>query len=169
MCWPLYCSSLYYVNRSLLNTLCVIYPSGSLSWNVSWPMSFEVLKDPYLFWSSFFEGLFEWMFLVSNHMLSSSFSPCGFCFFLSNYLFIASFAISINFVASSQLLCNPIKKFSSFGNFICTVRFSFCIGILLLLANLFSCPANSWHSVSGIFQLLGWFIWSIYLFEDDML
>ena len=124
-CWPLNCSSLHCVNRSSLNILCIIYPSRSSSWNASWLISFEILKGLYLFWSSFFEGLFKWIFLASSHMLSSAFNLCGFYLFLSNYLFTASFAISIDFIASSQLLCNPIRKSSNFGNFVYTVRFLF--------------------------------------------
>ena len=99
ICWLLNCGSLYFVNKSLLNTLWIIYPSRNSSWNISWPIFFEILKSPYLFWSSFFESLFEWIFFASNHILSPAFNPCGFLLFLLNCLFIASFAISINFFA----------------------------------------------------------------------
>ena len=85
-------------------------------------MSFEILKDPYLFWFSFFEGLFEWMFLASNHMLSFPFSLCGFCLFLSDCFFMTFCANSIDFMTSSQLCCNPVRNS---GNSICTVRLSF--------------------------------------------
>ena len=88
-------------------------------------MSFEILKDLYLFWSSFFEGHFEWIFLASSHMLSPIFNPCGFLLFLSNYFFIASFAISINTLALFQLLCNLFRKLFSFGNSIFIVMFLF--------------------------------------------
>ena len=125
MCYPGKWGFLYLVSRSSLNTLWIIYSSGSSSWNASWLMFFEILQDLYLFWSSFFEGWFEWIFLASNHMLFPAFNPCEFCLFLSNYLFIASFTISIDFVAFSQLYCSPIRNSSNFGNSVCTVRFSF--------------------------------------------
>ena len=125
MCCSWNWGSLQYVNKSLLNTLWIIYPFESSSWNTSWPMSFEILKGPYLFWSSFFEGLFEWIFLASNHILSSSFSPCRFYLFLSNCFFIISCVNSINFVAFSQLLCNPIRNSSNFRNSICTIKLPF--------------------------------------------
>ena len=123
--WPLNCGFLHHVNKSLLNILCIIHPFRSSSWNTLWSISFEILKDLYLFWSGFFEGLFKWIFSYSSHMLSPVFSHCEFYFFLSDHLFINSFAISIDFIASSQLLCSLIRNSSSFGNYICTVRFSF--------------------------------------------
>ena len=119
------CDSLHHVNKSSLNTLCIIHPSGSSIWNAPCPMSLRILKGLYLFWSSFFEGLFKWIFLASSHTLSSAFSPCEFYLFLSNCLFIASFAISINFIASSQLLCNSMRNSSSFGNFVYTIKLPF--------------------------------------------
>ena len=122
---PLNCSSLYYVSRSSLNILWIIHPSRSSSWNTLWLISFKILKGLYLFWLSFFEGLFKWIFLVSSHTLSPVFNSCRFCLFLSNCLFIAYFAISIDFVASFQLLYNTIRNSSSFGNSICTVKFLF--------------------------------------------
>ena len=125
MCWLLNCGSLYYINRSSLNILWIIHPSRCSSWNASWPMFFEILKGPYFFRLSFFEDLFEWIFLASNHTLYPAFNPCRFLFFLSNCLFITSFAISIDFIASSQLFCNPIRKSSRFGNSVCTTRFPF--------------------------------------------
>ena len=112
-------------NRSSLNTLCIIHLSESSSWNTPWLMFFEILKSLYLFYSSFFKGLFKWIFLASSHTLSPVFSSCRFYLFLLNCLFIASFAISIDFVASSQLLCSPIMNSSSFGNSVYTVKFSF--------------------------------------------
>ena len=125
MCWPLNYGYLHHINRSLLNTLWIIYSFGSSSWNASWLISFEILKDLYLFWLSFFKHLFEWIFLDFSHILSPTLSPYEFCLFLSNCFFIASFAIFIDFVASSQLLCNPMRKSSSFSNSICTVIFPF--------------------------------------------
>jgi len=89
ICCSLKCGSLHHVNRSLLNMLWITHSSGNSSWNTSWPMSFEILKGLYLLWSSFFEGWFEWILFASNYMLSSSFNPCKFCLFLSNYFFIA--------------------------------------------------------------------------------
>ena len=131
---PMNWGSLHNVSRSSLNTLWIIHPSESSSWNTPWPIFFEILKSLYLFWSSFFEGLFKWIFLASSHTLSSAFSPWGFLLFLSNYLFIVSFATSINLIASSQLLYNPIRKSSSFGNFVCTIKspFHVCLPKLIL-------------------------------------
>ena len=88
-------------------------------------MSFEILKSPYLFWSSFFEGLFKWMFLASNYTLSPFFNLYRFHLFLLNYFFIISCANSINFMASSQLLCSSVKNSSNFGNSVYTVRLPF--------------------------------------------
>ena len=67
-------ATLHLVSRSLLNMLCIIYPFGSSSWNASKPMFFEILKSPYPFWFSFFEGWFKWIFLFSSHMLSPTFN-----------------------------------------------------------------------------------------------
>jgi len=97
--------------------LWIIYSSDSFNWNTSWLIFFMILKGLYLFWSSFFEGQFEWIFLASNHILSP-FNPCGFCLFLSNYFFIAFFAIPIDFFATSQLLYSTSRKSSRFGNYI---------------------------------------------------
>ena len=143
--------------------LCIIYFSGSSSWNAPWPMFFEILKGSYLFWSSFFEGLFKWIFLASNHILSLAFSPCRFYLFLSNCLFIASFAISIDLEAFLQLLCNLIKNSSSFGNSVYTIRFSFyeCLpklslnGVYLVAACFLSLYCNS-AAVSQSVQLSCW-------------
>ena len=125
MCCPLKCGFLHLVSRSSLNTLWIIHPSRSLSWNTPRPMSFEILKDLYLFWSSFFKGLFKWIFLLSNHTLSPTFNPWGFLYFLSNCFFIVSYAASIAFVAFSQLLFNPIRNSSNLGISVCTSKFSF--------------------------------------------
>ena len=124
-CCPLNCSSLHLVSSSSLNTLCIIHSSGSSSWNTSRPMFFEILKSLYLFWFSFFEDLFEWIFLLSSHILSPTFNPWGFLLFLSNYFFIFFCTSFINFVTSSQLLCDFIRNSSSLGISICILRFSF--------------------------------------------
>jgi len=76
MCCPLNWSSLHHVSRSLLNMLYITHPSGNFSWNTSCPMSFVISNDLYLFWFSFFEGYFNWMFFAFNHILSSCFYPC---------------------------------------------------------------------------------------------
>ena len=88
-------------------------------------MFFEILKDLYLFWSNFFEDHFKWIFLASSHILSPTFNPCEFLLFLFNYFFIASFAISINILALSQLLYNLFRKLFSFGNSVLIVMFLF--------------------------------------------
>ena len=82
---------------------------------------FVISKDLYLFWSSFFEDCFNWMFLPSNHMFSC-FNSWVFYLFMSNYFFMASFAISIDIFATSQLLCSSSKKVPSFGNSVFIVR-----------------------------------------------
>ena len=151
-CWlycSLNCSSLHLVSRSLLNTLCIIHPSGSSSWNASRPISFEILKGPYLFWSNFFKDLFKWIFLFSSHMLSPIFNLWEFLHFLSNCFFILFWATSINFVASSQLLCNPIRNSSNFRNSICATRLPFhgCLPKLSL---------NGVHPVATYFLSLYW-------------
>ena len=125
MCFSSNLDSLHHINKSSLNILWIIHSSGSSSWNTPWLMSFEILKGLYLFWSSFFEGLFEWIFFASNYTLSLTFSLWGFLFFLSNCFFITSCIASIDFVASSQLLCNPVRNSSNFGNSVCTIKLPF--------------------------------------------
>ena len=125
MCCSLKYGFLHFVSRSSLNTLWIIHPSGSSSWNTPYPMIFEIIKSLYLFWSNFFEGLFEWIFLAPNHMLSPTFSPCRFLLFLSNCVFITSYATSINFIAFSQLFCNSIKNSSNIRISVHTLRFFF--------------------------------------------
>ena len=88
LCWPLNFGSLHCVRRSSLNILWIAHLSGSSSWNAFKPISFKILKGLYHFWSSFFEGRFDWIFLFSNHMLSPTFSSWGFLLFLLNCLFI---------------------------------------------------------------------------------
>ena len=115
-------SSLYHVSRSLLNMLWIAHLSSSFSWNVSWPIFFVILKDPYLFWFSFLESHVEWIFLAPSHTLLSSFKSCRFHLFLSNYFFIASFTTFIDFFTAFQLLCSLSRKFFSFSNFVFTIR-----------------------------------------------
>ena len=110
LCYPLNFGSMHHVRRSLLNMLWIAHPSRSSSWNNPEPMSFEILKGPYHFWSNFFEGQFNWIFLFSNHILSPTFNPWGFHFFLSNYFFIFFYTSSIDFVACSQLFCNSARN-----------------------------------------------------------
>ena len=124
-CCSLNCGLLHLVSRSLLNMLCIIHPSGSSSWNAPKLMSLEILKGLYLFWCSFFESLFKWIFLFSNHTLSPIFNSWGFLCFLSNYFFVVSYAVSIDFVASFQLLCRPVRNSSNLENSVCTMRLPF--------------------------------------------
>ena len=125
MCCSLKCGSLHLVSRSSLNMLWIIHPSRSSSWNTFRPMFFEILKDLYLFWSSFFKGLFKWIFLFSNHMLSPTFNPWGFLCFLLNCFFIISCTAFIDFVVLSQLSYRLVRKSSNFGNSVCTTRLPF--------------------------------------------
>ena len=117
-------SSLHHVSRSLLNMLWLAHLSSSFSWNVSWPIFFVILKDPYHFWFSFLESYFEWIFLAPSHTLLSSFKSCGFHLFLSNYFFIASFATFIDFFTAltSLLLFNFFAV--SQGSFLAVVILS---------------------------------------------
>ena len=112
-------------------------------------MSFEILKGLYLFWSSFFEGHFECIFLASSHILSLNFKPYGFLLFLLNCFFMASFAIFINILALFQLLCNPSKESFSFSNSIFIIKSPFykCLPKLSLNG---ICP------VTAYFLLLYW-------------
>ena len=147
MCCSWNWGSLHHVNKSLLNILWIIYPSGSSSWNTPWPMSFEILKDLYLFWSSFFKSLFKWIFFASNHTLSPIFSPWEFLLFLSNYFFMTSCATFINFIAFFQLLYNPVRVSSNFRNSVCTVKLSFhrC------------CPKLSSNGVCSVAENFPWY------------
>ena len=85
----------------IVSSISIIVVLACSSWNIPWPISFEILKGPYLFWSNFFEGQFEWIFLLSSHMLFPTFNPWGFLLFLLNCFFIFFWASSIDFVASS--------------------------------------------------------------------
>ena len=118
------------------------YWSYMLFFELQFPTSCQqvfIKNIMYLFWSSFFKGLFEWIFLLSSHILSPTFNPWGFLLFLSNCFFMAPCAISIDFIASSQLLCNPIRNSSSFGNSVCTIRLPFH-GYLPQLSSNGVCP-----------------------------
>jgi len=101
MCCLLNWGFLHRVSKSSLNMLWIAYSSGNFSWNAPWPMFFVTLEDLYLFWSSFLESHFDWIFLASSHILSPGFSSYEFCLFLSNCFFMAFFAISINFFTAS--------------------------------------------------------------------
>ena len=125
MCCPLKHDFLHHVSRSSLNILWIIHLSGSSSWNTSWSISFEILKDPYIFWFSFFKGQFKWMYLVFNHMLFPTFNPWGFLLFLLNCLFIASLAIFIDFFAAPQLPCSSLRNFSNFDISVFIIRSPF--------------------------------------------
>ena len=74
-CCSLNFGSTHCVSRSSLKTLWIIHPSRSSSSNASNSMSFKILNGPYLLLSSFFEGQFEWIFLLSSHTLSLTFNP----------------------------------------------------------------------------------------------
>ena len=103
----------------------IAHPSRSFNWNAFKPMSFEILNGPYLFWSSFFESQFDWIFLFFNHTLFLAFNPWGFFLFLSNCLFIFFWASFINFVACSQLFCSSMRNSSNLVNSVCTTRSPF--------------------------------------------
>ena len=103
----------------------IAHSSGSSRWNAPKPMFFEIIKSSYHFWSSFFEGQFDWIFLFSNHMLSPTFNPWEFHLFLLNCFFIFFCASSIDFVACSQFFCNPARNSSNFENSIDTMRLPF--------------------------------------------
>ena len=125
MCYPWNFGSTYRVRRSLLKKLWIIHPSGSSSSNAPDPISFEILNGPYLLLSSFFEGWFDWIFLFSNHTWSLIFNSWGFLLFLLNYFFIFLCASSIALVTCSQLLCNLLRKSSTYGMSVFTMRLPF--------------------------------------------
>ena len=149
MCCSLNCSSLHLVSKSSLNTLYIIYSSESSSWKASRLIFFEILKDLYLFWSNFFQGLFTWIFLFSSHTLSPTFNSREFLHFLSNCFFILFWATSINFMASFQLLYSPIRNSSNFRNSVCATRLPFhrCLPKL---------SSNGVHPVATCFLSLYW-------------
>ena len=125
LCCPLNFGLMHHVRRSLLNMLWIAHPFGSSSWNAPEPMSFEILKILYHFWSNFFESQFDWIFLFFNHMLSPTFNSWGFHLLLLNCFFIFFYASSIDFVACSQLFYNPVRNSSNLGNSDCTTRSPF--------------------------------------------
>ena len=101
------------------------YPSRSSSLYAPCPISSMIVKSPYLFWSSFFESLFNWIFLASSHTCSSFLSSCNCLLFLSYCLFMVSFVLSIDIFASSYVFFMLFKNSSRLGISMSTVRFSF--------------------------------------------
>ena len=132
-----------------MNILWIAHSSRSSSWNTSKPIFFEILKGLYLFWLSFFEGQFKWIFLFSNHMLSPTFNSWGFCLFLLNCLFMFFYASSIDFVVCFQLFYSSMRNSSSLGNSVCTTRLPFYRCLLKF-------NSNRVHSVAAYFLLLYW-------------
>ena len=149
LCCPLNFGSTHHVRRFSLKTLWIVYPSESSSWNTPKLISFEILKGLYLLLSNFFEGWFNWIFLFSNHTLLPTFSPWEFFLFLSNCFFMFFYISSIAFVACSQLFYIPIKKSSTRGIPVWTMRSSF--QEYLLRFNL-----NGVLSVAAYFLSLYW-------------
>ena len=127
--------------------LWIIHSSKSSSWNAPRPISFEILKGLYLFWSNFFKSQFE--FLFSSHMFSPTFNLWGFLHFLLNCFFIFFWASFIAFVASSQLLCRPARNSSIFRN-------SIYITMLLFYGYLPKLSLNGVWLVATCFLLLYW-------------
>ena len=76
-------------------------------------------------------------------------NTCEFHLFLLNSFFMASFAITLDYFAASQLLCSPSRKYSKFGNSILTVRSPFhgCLPKFNL---------NGEYPVTTCFLLLYW-------------
>ena len=122
---PLNFGSTHRVKRSSLKTLWIIQLSGSSSWNAPKPMSFMILKGPYLLLSNFFEGQFDWIFLFSNHTCSPTFRPWEFLLLLSNCFFMLLWLSFIACVACFQLSCNFFTNSSTRGNSVCTMRSPF--------------------------------------------
>ena len=124
-CCPLNFSSTHRVSKSLWKTLWIIHPSGSSSLNAPDPISFEILNGLYLLLSNFFEGQFEWIFLLSSHTLSPAFNSWGLLLFMSNWFFIFFWASSSALVTCSQLFYSSFMNSSTHGIIICTTRSSF--------------------------------------------
>ena len=101
------------------------YPSGSSNLYTSCPISFMIVKGPYLFWSSFFENLVDWIFLASNYTCFLFLSSCDYLLFLLYYFFMVSFVFSINIFASSHVFFILFKNSSRFGISVSMVRFPF--------------------------------------------
>jgi len=116
---------LYCVSRSSLKMLCMAYPSRSSNLYASCPISFMIVKGPYLFWSSFFENLVDWIFLASSHTCSLFLSSCDCFLFLSYCFFMVSFVLSIDIFASSHVFFMLFKNSSRFGISMFIVRFPF--------------------------------------------
>ena len=74
ICYPLSWGFLHSVSRSSLNMLCTAHFSSNSNWNTSCSISFVILKGLYCFWSNFFKGCFNWIFLASNHISFPCFS-----------------------------------------------------------------------------------------------
>ena len=124
-CCPLNFGSTHHVSTSSLKTLWIIHSSGSSNWKAPKLISFEILKGLYLLLFSFFGGWFKWIFLFSSHMLSPIFNPWEFLLFLLNCFFILLCASSIALVTCSQLFCNPMRKSSTHGMSVWTMRSPF--------------------------------------------
>ena len=98
ICYPLSWGFLHCVSRSSLNMLCTAHFSGSSNWNTSCSISFVILKGLYFFWSDFFKGCFNWIFLASNHISFSCFSPWVLeLWMIDSILFLFFYFILISF------------------------------------------------------------------------
>ena len=116
-------------------TLYITHLSSNFSWNTPWPMFLVISKGLYLFWFSFFEDCFNWIFLTSNHNLPSCFNPWEFHLFLVNYFFMASFAFFIDVFAVFQLHCSSRLEYlysssELWGKFPVLVILSLLLGFL---------------------------------------
>ena len=120
LCWLANSAFLQCVNRSSLKTSCMAHPSESFSLYAPCPISSLTVKGPYLFWSSFFEGQFVWMFLASSHTCSPVLRPCDWHVLLSYCFFIVFFVLSITVFASSLIVSIFFSRPSKLGvtNFI---------------------------------------------------
>ena len=142
------------------------YSSGSSSLYAPCPISSLIVKGPYLFWSSFFEGWFVWIFLASSHTCSPVLRLACSLVILPFHYFFCSFHYCFCFCSllfpssliglSSLVSPFPLLGFLSRGVFHNSHRMESVLllyipchytRILLLLAILFNCFVCSWYNV----------------------
>ena len=125
LCWLTNSAFLQHINRSLLKTSYMAYSFRSSSLYPFCLISSLIVKGSYLFWSSFFEGRFVWIFFASSHTCSLTLRSCTYCLLLSYCLFIMSFVFSIAVLASSLVVSIFFSSSSKLSISVSTVRFPF--------------------------------------------
>ena len=121
--------------------------------NVLWDCKRSISFLVQLLWGSVWTNVFSFQLHIVSY-----FQSLWILSLLVKLPFIASFAISIDFMASSQLLCNLMRNSSNFENSICTIRFLF-LGYLPKLSLNGVCPVTIcflslyWNSTAASYSI----------------